>query len=354
MGLLTPGNISKTTSYVWRNAKLFFYSDGPHPYGIALLDSSIVHDQAYDISLSLHVPRSPTNLAAGNFMLSLSLLSPSYTPPPSSIAPPSTDQPSLSSTIPPSSILLTSRRPALITYSSRLVSLPARLLALPFYLLGLKRESETLSIPMAESATFQRGYKNLPSQLLLELQASGELQVYDVRVHFTARFAGLRWLMYNHRIIAFAIFTSAFWISEVAFAALGWFALRSYLPAKEEEGEGIKGDDERETLKEEDDDGELDWPDVPRSSSGYERQTPQRQVPTVKDEHTERSALGETAIPISTAEPDVDDVEDDEKSGVIGLTGGWGDSAIGTSFSEGSGSAGLSRRRSRGGQVVGE
>jgi seipin len=281
-------------------------------------------------------------------MLSLSLLSPSYTPPPATIAPPSTDQPSLSSTIPPSSILFTSRRPALITYSSRLVSLPARLLALPFYLLGLRRESEILSIPMAESATFQRGYKNLPSRLLLELQASSELQVYDVRVHFMARFAGLRWLMYNHRIIAFAIFTSAFWISEVAFAALGWFALRSYLPAKEEEGEGIKGDDERETLKEEDDE-ELDLSDVPRTSSGYERQALQRRGQTVKDEDTEGTALSETAIPPTTAEPDEDDVEDDEKSGVIGSTGGWGDSAIGTSFSEGSGSAGLSRRRSRGG-----
>jgi seipin len=320
------------------------YSDGPHPYGIALLDSSIVHDQAYDISISLHVPRSPTNLDAGNFMLSLSLLSPTYTPPALSISPPSIQKPALSSTIPISSILLASRRPALIPYRSRVVSLPARILAMPLYLLGLKHESETLTIPMAESASFQRGYKNLPARLLLEVQASSEVQVYDVRVHFTARFAGLRWLMYNHRILSFMIFTTAFWIAELLFAGLGWVGLRTYLmPAEEAQ---IVKDERRDSVKDEDSDEHLS--DVPRTETETRSSRPLRRGPTVKHEGSEDSGLDELDIPQVGEGPDGEEVKE-ERTGLVGLAGGATDSATGTSFSESSRSPGLSRRRSRGG-----
>lgn len=213
---------------------------------------------------------------------------------------------------------------------------------MPLYILGLKHESETLTIPMAESAYFQRGYKNLPTRLLLEIQASSEVQVYDVRVHFTARFAGLRWLMYNHRIFAFTIFTSAFWIAEVLFAGLGWLGLRAYLKPGQQV-EGIK--DEGRSIKDEDSD-ELNQSDAPTKEprSGQ----PLRRGPTIKHEDSEDSGLDELDIPAGGEEPDGEEVKE-ERAGLVGLAGGAADSAIGTSFSESSGSLGLSRRRSRGG-----
>jgi seipin len=273
-------------------------------------------------------------------MISLSLLSPTYTPPPPSIAPPSPHQPPLSSTIPPSAILFTSRRPALIPYTSRLVSLPTRLLALPLYLLGLARESESLAIPMAESAAFARGRRNLPARILLELHAASELQVYDVRVRFTARFAGLRWLMYNHRVVAFVVFTTAFWVAEMIFAVLGWLALRAYL----QKGAGDA------TVKEGgEDDLDSSDADLPSAFAGYGRA--RGRPATVKDEDSDESGLDEKAITEVAAELAEEDIKD-EKSGLIGLVGGRTDSAIGTSFSEGSGGAGVSRRRSKGGHVV--
>merc|ERR1711964_942801 len=97
------------------------YSDGPHPYGITSLDTSLVSQQPYDIYLTLHVPRSPPNIHRGNFMLSLSLLSPTYKflPPPTDPSPATplsgaTGTLSLSK----SDILFSSRRPTLQTYTS--------------------------------------------------------------------------------------------------------------------------------------------------------------------------------------------------------------------------------------------
>lgn len=321
-------------------------SDGPHPYGIASLDSSLIHDQPYDISISLHMPRSPTNLAAGNFMLSMSLLSPTYNPPSTTTTPPSVLQPPLSSMILPSDILFTSRRPTLLTYTSRLVSLSERLLGLPLYILKLRRESEMLHIPMAEFAAFKKGYKNIPAYILLELQTGQEVQVYDIRVRFTARFGGMRWMMYNHRIISFAVFVGAFWFAEVVFAGLGWLLLRSFLTPTSRglvKGEGsIKGED-GETIKTEEETDEPDLSDTPRTFPTYGRQVPLRYVPKIKDEDSEEYIMEETAIQPLVAEAD-DESED------FGGKAGRTDSGIGTSFSEG-GDRNMSRRRSRGGRM---
>lgn len=149
--------------------------------------------------------------------------------------------------------------------------------------------------------------------------------------------------MYNHRIIAFMIFTTAFWIAEMLFAAIGWLGLRTYLVPKEED-EVVKKEERHDGLKEEDSD-EMDLSDMTRTEPRSGR--PLR-GPTVKHEDSEESGLDELDIPAVSAEPDGEGAED-EKTGLVGSTGGVVDSAIGTSFSESSGNAGLSRRRSRGG-----
>ena len=334
---------------MYLNINFIPYSDGPHPYGIAALDSTIVGDQAYDIALSLHVPRSPPNLATGNFMLSLSLLSPAYIPRAPSSVPPTILQESHSSSISPSQILFLSRRPAILTYTSRLISLSSRILSLPLYMLNLKHESEVLHIPMAESTVFKKGRSNVPAYVLLELQTGQEVQVYNARILFKARFGGLRWLMYNHRILSFFVFTTAFWFSEILFTGLGWIAVRYiFMPSPKPKtkteralkGEETDGSTTKGEIKEEEvETDEPDLSDTPRTFPTYGRQPPLRYVPKVKDEDSEENILDEIAIqPLAAME--ADDEEDEED--VFRAR----DSGIGTSFSEGGGRGGVARRRS--------
>lgn len=334
-------------------------SDGPHPYGITSLDTSLVSQQPYDISLTLHVPRSPPNIHRGNFMLSLSLLSPTYKPlpPPTDPSPTTpisgaTGALSLSN----SDILFSSRRPTLLTYTSRLVSLSERLLALPLYILGLKHESEILHIPMAESATFPRGRKNIPGFAMLELQAGQEVQVYAAKITFKAKFGGLRWLMYNHRILSFVVFTSAFWIAEVLFTAVGWLAVRAVFSTGAEVKKEVKGEETDGSVagvkKEGEETDEPDLSDTPRTFPTYGRQAPLRYVssgkdePQVKDEDSEEYAALERG---GLAEADDEDEDDGEDVG--GYRGARTDSGIGTSFSEGGERGSVKRRRSKGGRI---
>lgn len=198
-------------------------------------------------------------------------------------------------------------------------------------------------VPMVESTAFKRGYKNQPSRLLLEVQASNEVQVYSAKVHFRARFAGLRWLMYNHRIISFMVFTTAFWVSEMLFAVVGWLALRNYLMPGDQE-EGIKREGRRDKIKDEDS-GEVDLSDLARTDPRSGR--PIATGPTVKLEDSDDSGLDELGIPSAGTDPY--DEDEDEKPTVVAEAGGPLDSAIGTSYSESSGNPGVSRRRSRGG-----
>lgn len=85
-----------------------------------------------------------------------------------------------------------SRRPAILTYTSPLVNTAHTLSRMPFYLIGLKREAETLDIPMFENIEFARGWRNVPASLKLEIQSREQMQVYGVEVKFRAKFRGLR------------------------------------------------------------------------------------------------------------------------------------------------------------------
>lgn len=352
---LYPTRRGSSADNVW-------YSDGLHPYGITALDGSLVSQQAYDISLSLHVPRSPPNLKQGNFMLSLSLLSPSYKPssPPISAQTQADPLSTVSASIPPEELLYFSRRPAILTYTSQIVTLSSQVLSLPLYMVGLKKESEVLNIPMGEKASFNKGWRNVPEFAMLELQAGQEVQVYDVRLHFKARFSGMRWLMYNHRVLSFLIFTSAFWGSEVLFCLLAWLGLRTlFAPKTEVKMEGIKGEEtdttgtaiKAEGDEDEEEDEEPDLSDTPRTFPTYGRQPPLRYEPKVKDEDSDELVLDETAIQPLGADVEGDD-EDEDFEGELRDVRGAGrrtDSGIGTSFSEAGERSGV-QRRSRGGR----
>ena len=173
------------------------------------------------------VPRSKSNLQAGNWMVDLSLRG----PPASSSGLKSmlgwdddtVDPPSPSAVItentskPPS--LAHSRRPAILTYRSWPTEHLYRLLRLPLYLTGFGTESETLHISMLESAYFVSA---VPSSLRLELRSRTPLEVYRVRVHISAKLEGLRWLMYTYRLLSGVIFILLFWGTEVGVLLLTW------------------------------------------------------------------------------------------------------------------------------------
>ena len=154
-----------------------------HPHGTATLDTSLTALQPYDVSLFLHLPRTPNNQAAGNFMLDLSLLSPAK---PSSTA---------EKLLPESALkqrLAHSRRPAILTYASPIIDTASTLTGLPWYVLGWKTESEVVQVSMFDGVEFSKGWANVPQEVKLVIEADEKMQFYEVGVRIFAKFGGLR------------------------------------------------------------------------------------------------------------------------------------------------------------------
>lgn len=197
---------------------------------------------------------------------------------------------------------------------------------------------------MAEGLTFPKGWKNIPSHALLELQSAGEkLQVYDAKVQFKAILGGMRWLMYNHWLLSFFGLVTLFWWAEVAFMALGWILLKWMFGGEKESG--VKeGDLKGEKSKGEEDDMELS--DTSRTFPTYGKQPPLKFESKIKDERAEEDlVIDQIAIqPLGAGEADDEDedgIDEDERAR-------RSDSGLGTSFSEGGDRTRLMRRRSKG------
>ncbi|KAJ5888090.1 hypothetical protein N7495_008131 [Penicillium taxi] len=190
------------------------------PWGIASFESEFVSSQPYDVAVTLELPRTPSNLDIGNFMIDLALYS----------------HPSDAVRIPASNASLPiahSRRPALLTYTSPLVDMARILARLPLYVVGWDREAETLEVPMMEKVEFPRGVQNLPKSLRLQIHSHGKMQIYSARVEFRARFSGLRWIMYRWKLTSFAVFSSMFWTISMISASFTWFVLKGLRPENE-------------------------------------------------------------------------------------------------------------------------
>ncbi|KIY03387.1 uncharacterized protein Z520_00078 [Fonsecaea multimorphosa CBS 102226] len=188
------------------------------PHATAALDTNgggLVSQQAYNVELILDMPRTPTNLAAGNFMLDLRLLGSKGVPDAVS---------SWLGNITMENVLYHSRRPAILPYASPILSLSHTVLHLPWHLLNLRDlDRSHLVVPMFEMLAFPRGARNVPTHARLELQAgSSVLQVYDVKLAFRAKFQGMRYWIYNYRVTAFLVFTAVFYGVSVISMALGW------------------------------------------------------------------------------------------------------------------------------------
>jgi seipin len=248
------------------------YGDATYPHATTNLDSSALSSQQpYDISMELHLPRTPNNLAAGNFMLDLSLLSrPSST----------TSAPALSAVLPnSSSILAHSRRPAILPYQSPLLSVTQNIIALPWHTLGLKDlDADILSVPMFELMSFPRGWRNVPGAAKLELQSDHTLQVYSAKLVFRARFEGLRYILYNYRILSFFVFTSCFYMVALTSTSVAWLMMSSLLSSDSIKPK--KEPNERKTIKQEEGDAPV--------SNGH-----------LKQEHQSDHSSDETGLSVS-------------------------------------------------------
>ncbi|KAK7708761.1 hypothetical protein SLS63_013418 [Diaporthe eres] len=330
-----------------------------NPYGVASLSGANFKDyQDYDISVTLKLPNSPTNLARGNFMLALYLLDNAHAPA-SKITSSATGQarpmptvvPAPQSVLADRNILFTSTRPAIIPYTDPLVSLAKRLLLLAYHVFVPASETTKLVVPMVERLEFRPG-RMMPTGLVLDVQAGQGLQVYDVLVTVTAQLGGLRWFMHTWWITSFVLFTALFWVSEVFFLAATavaakvlWSVVfgggRAAPPGliKKEEGRNPR-------IKQEGGYGHgktLD--DVPMTFPTSSQQPPLRYEP----EPGHASAVDEGPVP---QQPQADvggeaDVEDEAFGDEYREEDPQGrDSGIGTSFSERDGAGSVRRRTS--------
>ncbi|KAL8846972.1 MAG: hypothetical protein Q9221_007966 [Calogaya cf. arnoldii] len=263
-------------------------------------------------------------------MLDLSLLSPAKSP--------STAE----KLLPESALkqrLAHSRRPAILTYASPIIDTASTLTGLPWYVLGWKTESEVVEVSMFEGVEFPKGWTNVPQAVKLVVEADEKMQFYEVGIRIFAKFGGLRWIMYHHRILSYVVFTTMFWSSSMISALIAWLVLSSYLAsdatvAKKEEPASPR-------IKAERSESEKDEPFLTEGLSDTSRTFPTlgRRVPlrfTAREEEVrrggdERVKQEDEIIESAGLQPLMAEA-DDEDEGIE--TSGFRDSGIGTSLDE--------------------
>ncbi|ORY62647.1 putative adipose-regulatory protein-domain-containing protein [Pseudomassariella vexata] len=194
------------------------YNAGVNPYGLTSVSKDLMLETSYDVAVELILPRSPPNLDRGNFMVALFAMKSAPNNPAHLWAVPDDPYKHVNA----DSVIFSSRRPALIPYADPLVSASSRLLFLPYHIFVPESEQATLTIPMGELVEFR---DQLPLSMLLDVQAGQSLQVYSARIELVARLRGIRWAMYNHRIISFFVCTACFWIAEMTSMGFAWLLL---------------------------------------------------------------------------------------------------------------------------------
>lgn len=316
-----------------------------HPWGLATLTPDIVNAQQYDVTVQLRMPRTPDNINTGNFMLDVKM----YGPGEKGSGPLSIVKDGITSATGASQhgVLAHSRRPAILTYYSPLVELAYKATELHWYLLRWRDEAETLAVQMFEGVQFPKGWRNLPSTLRLEVQSEHRMQVYEAKVEFRARFRGLRWLMYNHRIISAVAFIAGFWTTEMVATGLAWLVLSMIMfPGDKDQAVVKKQEHENGRIKNEDaDEDEMDaMSDTERTFPSYGSQPPLRYQSPVKKEESELDRVLQ-APPAQGIEADD---EDEDADFLLDERGRAIDSGLGTSLeSSGGGARSVRRRRSR-------
>ncbi|KAF2717059.1 hypothetical protein K431DRAFT_288866 [Polychaeton citri CBS 116435] len=311
----------------------------PYPYGTAAIAPDIISGQQYDVQVELAMPRTSANKDAGNFMLEVNLLAPHEKGSNGMLdavkdgllqaGAPATD---------PRQSLARSRRSTILPYRSYGVELAYKLSELHWYLLSFRSEAEKLNVPMFERVEFGRGWRNVPAFLKVEIQSTHQLQIYSAKAVFRARFTGLRWLMYNHRLSTATVFIFTFWATEMVFAAVAWGALTLFLAGSEDDME-VKGEEIHEVAKhvkeEKTEDERRQLSETERTFPSLTGQPSVRySEPPIKQEEIDEPSL----LPEAPSRAVEADDEDEDGDFFI-------DSGIGTSLESGSSRRDSIRRR---------
>jgi seipin len=135
----------------------------------ALPGNRLVSGQPYDVKLHLHLPRTPGNADAGNFMLHLHLQRPQTT--------------GWAKVTDASEVIASESRPAILTYYSPLIEHVHNFFALPLYVFGWRKESEKLVVPLIEGIEFARGWQSIPTQARVEIPVSIACRFTKPRYH---------------------------------------------------------------------------------------------------------------------------------------------------------------------------
>lgn len=335
-----------------------------NPYGlISLADKSFGSYQEYDISVTLHLPRSPANLERGNFMLALHLLDDKTPTGSNKVIAPNSITPNVvpgpSSLLDGRNILHTSTRPAIVPYTDPLVSLASRLLFLAYHVFVPASETTTLVVPLVERLEFIPGSMS-PTKLVLDVQAGQTLQVYSAFVTITAQLGGLRWYMHNWWVTSFIVFTTAFWCCEVLSCGVGFLVLRAWLggsgAVEKDPVLKLEGKQQQPAIKQEASGDGKHLEDIPMTFPTSSGQLPLRYEPSDSG-HT--SGLDGDApqadmppAPGGEADDEYEDAGAQEYEG-LGEADEARDSGIGTSFGERDTASLRRRTSSKGRRVVG-
>jgi len=159
-------------------------------------------DQAYDISMKLVMPTSSSNVALGNFMVMVQLVGAD------------------------GKIIVTSSRPAIITYESFLLRLLRTIWRAVPLVLQWTRESQTIRLPLIEN--FVESSSNPVTKAMIEISTPG-LQIYRTALHMDAHFQGLRYFMYYYRVSTALIFMTTFVFWEIIFCIMTWQTISSWI-----------------------------------------------------------------------------------------------------------------------------
>jgi len=313
---------------VYRNSNInhdaqFVSSAGP--YGTVILTPDLASLQGYDVLVELSLPRTTENENAGNFMVEAVMYAAG------TVIDPLKDR-LVPGAVEADSRLAVARRPAILAYRSRVVEYLWTLTQLHWYLLGWRREAEVMRVPLFESVEFSRGWRNLPSTMRVQVQSSSRMQIYSAKAVFRARFRGLRWIMYNHRIISAVVAVSTFWATEMVFAGLAWLVISSYMdssadmPGKPVRSKVMDGEDH---IKSESD------PDIKAELSSTERTFPTTSsqqplhysTPRIKQEEGVDGEEEAVLFPLQAGRATEADDEDEDEDADVFI-----DSGIGTSM----------------------
>jgi hypothetical protein len=312
---------------------------GLNPYGLTALTVPLLKPQQdYDISVALSMPRSPPNVQRGNFMVSLYLLGSEngY-----ALAEDARKFANREPSFEQNDVLFHSRRPALLPYIDPVVSLASRVLFLLYHLIFPTAQNCTMKIPVAERVAFPTD-SSIPLSAYVEIEAGQDIQIYSASLTMTAQLSGLRWLMFHYRLLTFTVFTTVFWVCELAFMSVAWAIFGSLMgtsPSNKLEYKTRKSQ-RRSTTEEATDPEDSDendendgGSDHPHQFPTYGKQPALKHEPDIKDEEEHKQPLYE--IPVAGEE--ADDEED---------VGSPRDSGIGTSYS-GEGSSSVRKRKSQ-------